>query len=233
MAYENRNTYLPTIYWIHENKLYRGFFEYEEDIVDSPRDWDNLGTMVCFHPHYSLGDVQLKRGESYAEHIDRDKVFVMLNLNLYDHSGITMYTGSQNTCNWDTSSVGFIYVYKDNEEVLDYMKTHTEEETFTWARNLLEAEVRVYDSYLRGEVYYIVSEYFDVDTGEWEFEDGIGNIYLTSNTYAEEQKLATAELIGNFSGKCKLLEEDTVLKAIENGELDTLYGQKMLFEKEA
>ena len=28
---------------------------------DSPRDWDNLGTMVCFHRRYNLGDVQESR----------------------------------------------------------------------------------------------------------------------------------------------------------------------------
>jgi hypothetical protein len=28
---------------------------YDED-AESPRDWDNLGTMVCFHRRYNLGD---------------------------------------------------------------------------------------------------------------------------------------------------------------------------------
>ncbi len=23
---------------------------------ENPREWDNLGTMVCFHRHYNLGD---------------------------------------------------------------------------------------------------------------------------------------------------------------------------------
>ena len=30
---------------------------YQDDLgMDSPRDWDNLGTMVCFHRDYNLGD---------------------------------------------------------------------------------------------------------------------------------------------------------------------------------
>ncbi len=30
---------------------------YQDDLgMDSPRDWDNLGTMVCFHRSYNLGD---------------------------------------------------------------------------------------------------------------------------------------------------------------------------------
>ena len=30
----------------------------DQDISDSPRDWDNLGTMVCWHNRYDLGDEQ-------------------------------------------------------------------------------------------------------------------------------------------------------------------------------
>jgi len=29
---------------------------YADPDAESPRDWDNLGTMVCFHPRYSLGE---------------------------------------------------------------------------------------------------------------------------------------------------------------------------------
>jgi len=29
-----------------------------DDLEDSPREWDNLGTMVCFHSRYILGDEQ-------------------------------------------------------------------------------------------------------------------------------------------------------------------------------
>ncbi len=29
---------------------------YQDDNTDSPRSWDNLGTMICFHRRYNLGD---------------------------------------------------------------------------------------------------------------------------------------------------------------------------------
>ena len=38
---------------------YKGYtikIHYDEDCQDSPRDWDNLGTMMCIHNRYSLGD---------------------------------------------------------------------------------------------------------------------------------------------------------------------------------
>ena len=34
--------------------------EQDTDIMDSPRDWDNLGIMVCWHRNYNLGDEQPK-----------------------------------------------------------------------------------------------------------------------------------------------------------------------------
>ena len=50
--------------WIKELSLYsklNDMKKYELKIVqdtdpESPRTWDNLGTMVCFHKRYELGD---------------------------------------------------------------------------------------------------------------------------------------------------------------------------------
>lgn len=36
---------------------FRYLIEYD-DHAESPREWDNLGTMVCWHRHYTLGDEQ-------------------------------------------------------------------------------------------------------------------------------------------------------------------------------
>jgi len=30
---------------------------FQDENPESPRSWDNMGTMVCFHERYSLGDV--------------------------------------------------------------------------------------------------------------------------------------------------------------------------------
>jgi hypothetical protein len=38
-----------------EYKGYKIKIVFDEDIW-SPRDWDNLGTMVCWHRRYKLGD---------------------------------------------------------------------------------------------------------------------------------------------------------------------------------
>jgi len=40
-----------------------------DDGIESPREWDNLGTMVCSHKRYDLGDEQFKedRAGSWEE----------------------------------------------------------------------------------------------------------------------------------------------------------------------
>jgi hypothetical protein len=42
---------------------------HDED-AQSPRDWDNLGTMACSHRSYTLGDIQLKQGDCSESHYD-------------------------------------------------------------------------------------------------------------------------------------------------------------------
>jgi len=90
---------------------------------ESPRNWDNLGTMVCSHRRYDLGDEQAKnideysswdewlQGEVYDLYGGEDNV-VCLPLYLYDHGGITMNTTGF-ACFWDSGQVGWIYVTKE------------------------------------------------------------------------------------------------------------------------
>ena len=71
----------------------------------SPRENDNLGIMLCWHPDYTLGDEQFRSPEDVggarsmrevAEYIrdELDGVFI-IPLYLYDHSGISMTAGAR------------------------------------------------------------------------------------------------------------------------------------------
>lgn len=128
---------------------------YDED-PESPRDWGNLGTMVCWHRRYSLGDEQPNmtmkdwaralvniedEDENSAEWVEIHKQYIILPLYLYDHSGITIKT-SPFSCGWDSVQVGWIYCKKGAEGL-------TDEEI----RSYLISEVELYDQYLRGNVY--------------------------------------------------------------------------------
>jgi hypothetical protein len=154
--------------------------------AESPREWCNSGTMVCFHSRYDLGDEQprcspdewlqnladeLVNFKTYAEdipdeHIKRviDKhVCVILPLNLYDHSGIRMRTGPF-SCPWDSGQVGWIYV---TWEKARKEWTGTDDEIREKAERCLEAEVEVYDDYISGNVYGFVVEKYDEECDEW------------------------------------------------------------------
>lgn len=125
---------------------------------ESPRSWDNLGKMVCFHNRYDLGDKHEYKSKDYSgwEQMERsitrkENVCVILPLYLYDHSGITMSTGSFND-RWDSGQVGFIYVSKEDVRK-EYNVKRITKELREKVTKILESEVETYDKYLTGEVY--------------------------------------------------------------------------------
>ena len=102
---------------------------------ESPRDWDNIGTMACWHRRGSYGDEQPKESmadyvrmlangavdfkchseEVPDEHVQAafEKHFAYHKIHAYDHGGITLST-SKFSCPWDSGLLGIIYVdFKD------------------------------------------------------------------------------------------------------------------------
>ena len=127
----------------------------------SPREDDNLGTMVCFHRRYDLGDKHdIKPGdfsgwEQMKDHIQKHfKTAVILPLYLYDHSGITMNTTGF-SCPWDSGQVGWIYVTK--EKVREEYGSCTKK-NLARAEEYLLGEVKMYDHYLTGDVWIYTIE---------------------------------------------------------------------------
>ena len=127
-------------------------------INESPREWDNLGTMVCFHRRYDLGDKTEYRQNDYSsfEELEKDiikkeNVGVILPLYLYDHSGITMNTTGF-TCKWDSGQIGFIFISK--EKILnEFGGKRVSKKLKDKMERYLIGEVETYDKYLKGEVY--------------------------------------------------------------------------------
>lgn len=126
----------------------------DEEPQNPRTEWDNLGTMICFHRRYNLGDKHEYRDPN---HLDQNleymrKKGVVLPLYLYDHSGLTMST-KPFSCPWDSGQVGYIIVTKKKilEEYGGKILTKKLREKVT---KILEGEVVIYDQYLRGEVYY-------------------------------------------------------------------------------
>lgn len=137
---------------------------YQDESPESPREWDNLGTMVCFHRRYDLGDKHDYCSGNYdgweemkEDIIKQENVHTILPLYLYDHSGITISTSSF-SCRWDSGQVGWIFVSKDKVKKEGIDETKVEE--------YLKGEVETYDQYIRGDVYgYKVFEVTECDHG--------------------------------------------------------------------
>lgn len=126
---------------------------------ESPREWDNLGTMICGHRNYTLGDEQITESdfdgwEDLEKSLYRDRgAALVLPLNLYDHSGITMSIGSGS--GWDNGVVGFIYTTRDAIRH-EYGVKRITRKILEQAERVLRGEVETYDTYLRGDVYGVI-----------------------------------------------------------------------------
>jgi len=139
----------------------------EDDDPLNPRtDYDHLGTMVCWHSRYDLGDKQIEAGEyeNAEEIIEAIDAAVILPLFLFDHSGLSMSTSSVSfqafdSHGWDWGCVGLIYVTKETLMV-EYSMSETDDltEIKEKAKECLVAEINEYDQYLQGDVWGYVIE---------------------------------------------------------------------------
>ena len=137
---------------------------------DSPREWDNLGVMLCFHKRYDLGDKTDYRNDDYngwddvAEALkENEKAKVILPLYLYDHSGLRMKVGSfqgylsQGHAEFDSGQVGFIFAREEDIKKEYGVKKITKKLQEKVTKNL-EQEVETYDKYLSGQVVGFMTE---------------------------------------------------------------------------
>ena len=128
---------------------------YMDEDPHDPRKDDNYSKMICFHRRYNLGDKHDYDHTDYAGWDEmeaairkREKPLVILPLYLYDHSGITIST-SPFSCRWDSGQIGFVIATRAQKELLYGKRRLTKEKL----QEYVEAEVKEYDRYLRGEAY--------------------------------------------------------------------------------
>jgi hypothetical protein len=149
---------------------------YDEDASDPRKEFDNLGTMICFHRRYSLGDDHNYDSNDFdgwnaiEARIRKDNdVAVILPLYLYDHSGITMNTTGFH-CPWDSGQVGFIFIAKDKVRY-EYSVKRISRKLRERVAGYLRSEVETYDQFISGQVYgYVVREAPTVDEDGDEIE---------------------------------------------------------------
>lgn len=166
---------------------YRLKISHDSDPIN-PRDDDNVGTMLCWHRKYNIGDTnkwkdnsprtamldligeidyavaEKLRGddaEASAVAVVFDKYYTSLPVFMYEHSGITIKT-SPFSCMFDSGQLGFIYVSHAKARQ-EYGRLPNKGDTWTEANEkmvceYLRNEVQAADHYLSGDVYGFVCE---------------------------------------------------------------------------
>lgn len=126
-----------------------------DEVDQSPREWDNLGTMICTHRRYNLGDIQKDPVEHLTELGLTAKDIVYLPLYLYDHSGLTMSTRdfkASGLQGFDSGLVGIIYVSKEKIKS-EWNVKRISKKLLNKVYRILNSEIEVYDDYLTGNVW--------------------------------------------------------------------------------
>ena len=144
--------------------------------AESPRKWDNVGTIYSNHRDYNpdghkIDEIENEEGELVSEELDRR--FIWLSVYCYEHSGLTVSTKRNYPYNdrWDSGLFGIIAVEKERLRKEYGWKAITKERREQILRSL-EGEIETFDSYCRGEVYGFV-----VEDEEGEEIDACGGYY--------------------------------------------------------
>lgn len=188
---------------------------------ESPRAWDNMGIMACKHSRYDLGDVSEKLPEFYTDEQGHEQYFnawsevrewlirekdiaIILPLGLYDHSGISMYIGSQHD-KWDGGQVGFIYVTKAKLRE-EYGVKRITKEIYAKAEQILRSEVEVYDNFLTGQVFgYVIDSKDEKNIDScWGFNGGVDDCMneakgVVDCLKAQEPKAKDKSILGRMA----------------------------------
>jgi hypothetical protein len=171
----------------YEKSGLRVTIDYDE-FAFSPRDEDNLGTILYTSTNYILGDKMVSAEE--IKEIMEDDNYLVLPVYAYIHSGITISTGPF-SCPWDSGMAGIIYCSKQELKNGNI--------TAESAKKILEAEIEAFDKYLRGEVYRFVIEKPDkcdkCGHVEWETVDSCGG--FDDLKYMKEEIDAIVEDVSN------------------------------------
>lgn len=163
----------------------------QDEFPDSPRSWYNLGSIICFHRRYNIGDDHSLTSDQFSSWEDLKKYIqknfdplVILPVYLYDHSGLCLKIGSfhgllpQGHAEFDSGQVGFIYVSKDKvRKELSCKRISQKTKLLTIGR--LIDEINIYNQYLSGDIWgYTVSK-------NGEIIDSCAGIYGLDNVMYE------------------------------------------------
>lgn len=130
----------------------------DETPMNPRTEHDNLGTMVCFHSRYNLGDETNYNSGMFSSWADMRNslikeldIAVILPIYMYDHSGMTIST-TPFSCPWDSGQIGFVFITKEKVRK-EYSRKNMSAKLVKQIASYLVNEVKTYDDYLTGSVY--------------------------------------------------------------------------------
>jgi hypothetical protein len=138
------------------NSQYRIVIDNDET-CESPRTYDNMGTLVCFHRRYDLSDK--KHGYTpedirYSEETGKllgEEPMIFLPVYGYEHSG--MVIGTQPfSCPWDSGRLGIIFVTESKVRA-EYGRKRITKALREKVLNILRAEVEEMSKWLQGDTW--------------------------------------------------------------------------------
>jgi hypothetical protein len=179
----------------------------------SPSEWmDEIGSLVCWHRRYSIGDqhgfenpkiflmemIAEWAGDVEIESFDIEELVakfeehaVLVPVYMYDHSGVRLST-SPFGCPWDSGQVGWAYMPEVEAREVGWAGDDWRER----AAEALEERVKLWDCYLSGEVYgYQIIR----DDAEKEVVDGCWGFYGAGDV-KEEARRALQYLLEKEAG---------------------------------
>ena len=122
---------------------------YYDPDPESPRKWDNLGTVTLVNGRYNFGDATASSAE--MQRISNDPENIVLPVYIYDHSGITINTTGF-SCPWDSGIVGFIHCSKERARK-EYSTNRITKQVREKVLRVFRGEIETLDQYLTGQIY--------------------------------------------------------------------------------
>ncbi len=175
----------------------------------NPREWDNLGTIYYRHRDYVLGEKQVpdqyysdilkdtlylnnenkaEYTRGYIEEVTGETVAIILPLEIYDHSGITIWVGhnpDHHDYKWDCSHVGYIAVTKEKIRK-EYNVKRISKQLLARIEDQLRQEIKTFDDFITGNCYgYVIEKNGGEIDSCWGF--------LGDSDYAMQEGLSSAK----------------------------------------
>lgn len=158
-----------------EGNEYQLFIE-ADDCPENPRNWDHTATILTWTRTYKVGDrhnfktpfealcqlcenydIEYDEYEddipSLYKKLQEYKDIVIMPINAYEHSGITISTSNTYPYNdkWDGGQIGFAFI--DKETVFKNFMSITEDNWQEKCVDCINKEVHTLDQWLQGDIY--------------------------------------------------------------------------------